>query len=286
MRTILILIGLVPLAGCGGSGGAHGVVASTNVYGAIAQQIAGSRAHVASVLTNPNSDPHLFEPGTETGLLVARASVVIQNGLGYDAFMSKLESAAPSSKRLVVTIADALGVHGADANPHLWYDVPRLPRVAAAIAAALARADPAHAVGYRRGLRAFDASLRPLRHAVAALRAQSQGAAVAYTESVPGYLVTAAGLRNVAPAGFTRAIEDGAEPPPSAVAAMQSLIAGHRIRALLYNDQAVSPVTERLRALARAHGIAVVGFSETLPAGLGFAQWQVRQVNELRAALR
>ena len=58
------------------------------------------------------------------------AKVVLQNGLGYDAFMTKLENAAPSKGRIVVTMADVLGVHGKDANPHLWYDVPKLDRSA------------------------------------------------------------------------------------------------------------------------------------------------------------
>ena len=59
---------------------------------------------------------------------------MIQNGLGYDAFMTKLEDAAPSKSRAIVTMADVLGIHGKDANPHLWYDVPQLDRIAGAIA--------------------------------------------------------------------------------------------------------------------------------------------------------
>ena len=88
-----------------------------------------------SILSDPNADPHLFEPGTKNALAVAQARLVIQNGVGYDAFMSRLEHASPSKARDVITIADVLGIHGADANPHLWYDVPKLPEIAAAIAA-------------------------------------------------------------------------------------------------------------------------------------------------------
>src|SRR5947208_16340672 len=156
MRTILVtLVALLGLgvAGCGGGGvgSALDVVASTNVYGDLAAQIGGSHVHVTSVLTNPDADPHLFEPGTQNGLAVAQARVVIQNGAGYDDFMSKLESASPNGSRVVVTIADVLGVHGRDANPHLWYDVPRLPQIAGAIAAGLEKSDPKHADAYRAG---------------------------------------------------------------------------------------------------------------------------------------
>jgi zinc/manganese transport system substrate-binding protein len=288
MRTILVSCSCaLILGGCGGgsSGAGVQVVASTNVYGDIAEQIGGAHVHVTSILDDPNADPHLFEPGTRNGLAVSRARVVIQNGVGYDDFMLKLEHAAPSDTRMVVTAADVLGVHGHDANPHLWYDLPRMPRVAAAIARALAAADPAHARSYKKGLARFDASMRPLLTEVARDFASLAGRPVAYTEPVPGYLLTAIGLRNLAPAQFTRAIEDGTEPAPRVVAAMDSLVGSHAIDALLYNSQAVSPITTRVRATAAAHDVPIVGVSETLPPGVDFQEWQRRQLRELERAL-
>ncbi len=288
MRTIIVLsVAALGVAGCGS---AHGgstldVVASTNVYGDITAQIGGARVSVTSVLSDPNADPHLFEPGTQNGLAVAQAKVAIQNGAGYDDFMGRLESASPSSSRIVVTIAEMLGVPGRDANPHLWYDVPRLPRIAGAIAAGLEKADATHADAYRAGLDRFVKSLRPLDREVLRIRTRYAGRPIAYTEPVPGYLVAALGLRNLAPASFTRAIQNGSEPPAEAVAAMNSLIAEHRADVLLYNSQAVSPITARVRAAAQQAGIPVVGVTETLPPHLTFQQWQLAQVRSLQRAL-
>ena len=288
MRTVIVLAVALLLSACGNSAHTRGtldVVAAENVYGNIASQIGGSQVSVTSILTSPNADPHLFEPGTSNSLAVARAKIVLQNGLGYDAFTTKLEDAAPNSGRAVVTMADVLGIRGKDANPHLWYDVPLLGRIARAIAGAFTEADPSHAAAYRRGLRRFEGSLGPLRREVTTIRARFHGAPVAYTEPVPGYLVTAAGLRNLAPDSFTRPIEEGTEPSPSGVAAMSSLVAHHRIRVLLYNSQAVSPITARLRSAAESAGIPVVGVSETLPAGQTFQQWQLGQARAHEAAL-
>ncbi len=288
MRTVIVLAVLF-LTGCAGrapsSGGRLNVVAAENVYGDIAARIGGAHVSVTSILTNPNADPHLFEPGTSNGLAVARAKVVLQNGLGYDAFMTKLEDAAPSSRRIVVTLADVLGVRGKDANPHLWYDVPRLGQIARAIGAALERADPRHAPAYRSGVARVVRSLAPLRREVATIRTRFGGAAVAYTEPVPGYLVAAAGLRNLAPDSFTRPIEDGTEPSPAGVAGMTALISEHRIRALLYNSQAVSPITAWLRDAARSAGIPVVPMRETLPPGAAFQHWLLGEVRALATAL-
>jgi zinc/manganese transport system substrate-binding protein len=278
---------LLVLSGCGSTKAGPGlaVVAAENFYGDIAQQVGGAHVHVTSILSDPNADPHLFEPGSNNGLAVSTAAVVIQNGVGYDAFMTKLENAAPNSKRSVLTIADVLGVQGHDANPHLWYDVPDLGKIAGAIARALERADPAHAAAYRAGLARFDASLAPLRREVAHIRTSFGGSPVAYTEPVPGYLIDAAGLKNLAPASFTHAIEEGTEPSPQAVAAMNALMTKRQVKVLLYNNQAVSPITSRVRAeAARAH-IPVVGVSETVPPHMTFQQWQLLQAQQIAAAL-
>lgn len=289
MRVRIVLVSMMMAAiaaGCGSS--AHtglSVVASTNVYGDIARQIGGAHVHITSILTSPDADPHLFEPGTANGLAVAEADVVIQNGAGYDAFMTKLEHASPSSKRRVLSVADVLGVHGGDANPHVWYDVPQLPKIAHAIATALTQADPPHAAAYTRGAKRFVESLTPLDRAVAAIRRAHTGVPVAYTEPVPGYLLSAAGLRNVSPSGFTRAIENGSEPPPSDVAAMGDLLSKHSVNVLLYNSQAISPITSRIRDAADAAGVPVVGVTETLPSGRTFQQWQLQQVRALARAL-
>jgi zinc/manganese transport system substrate-binding protein len=285
MRTVLVIAAVVLCTGCGGStrhAGPLDVVAAENTYGDIVRQIGGPQVEVTSVLKDPNADPHLFEPGTTNGLAVARARVVVQNGLGYDTFMDKLESASPSKSRIVVSIQQVLG---ASDNPHLWYDVPKLPAIGAAIERALAQADPKHAPSYRAGLVRFDHSLAPLDAVVAAIAQAHPGAPVAYTEPVPGYLLEAAGLRNVAPEAFTRAIEDGTEPPPDAVSQMLALMHDRRVRVLLYNDQAVSPITTRVRSAARAAGIPVIGVSETLPPGLTFQSWQIGQARALQAAL-
>ena len=99
--------------------------------------------------------------------------------------MSSLLS-ADSGKPLIVNAASILHVTGSDPNPHLWYDIPKVPKVAASIAAALTKVDPKDASVFRRNLRRFDSSLAPLTAMLAAIRKQFAGAPVAYTERVPG----------------------------------------------------------------------------------------------------
>src|SRR2546428_11160772 len=94
LAAIAVLALSVSLAACGadavaGGGGSGSdritVVAAENFYGDIASQLGGPFVKVTSILSDPNADPHLFEPGTANAAAVAEARLVIDNGLGYDA---------------------------------------------------------------------------------------------------------------------------------------------------------------------------------------------------------
>jgi zinc/manganese transport system substrate-binding protein len=160
-----------------------------------------------------------------------------------------------------------------------------VPRVAAAIDAALVHAAPADAADFRNNLRRFDTSLNPILTEVAGIRQAFKGAPVAYTERVPGYLLADAGLSVKTPVGFATAIEQGTDPGLGDTLSMQRLITGHRIRVLLYNVQTVTPVTTQIRQLAQQNHIPIVGVSETMPLGLTFQRWQGSQVHALFEAL-
>ena len=262
------------------------VVAAENFWGNIAGQIGGRHVHVTSLVTDPNADPHLFETNAAGAATLAQAQVVIENGAGYDTWMQSLLSADAGHPRIVVAAA-VLHVTGSDPNPHLWYDIPRVPAVAAAITAALAKAAPQDARAFRANLARFDASLAPIEAILATIKKDFHNVSVAYTERVPGYALAVADLNVKTPPGFARSIEEGNDPGPADTLAMQQLITTHDINVLLYNVQTVTPVTTQMRALARQHGIPVVGVSETLPAGRRtYQQWQQSQLTRLLHALQ
>ena len=261
------------------------VVAAENFWGNIVTQIGGSHVSVTSLITDPRADPHLFQTNTVDAAKLAQAQVVIENGAGYDGWMRSLLGADGGHPR-IVTAASVLHVTGDNPNPHLWYDIPRVPAVASAITATLARADPPDAAAFRGNLATFDASLAPLTNVLATIKKHFAHAPVAYTERVPGYLLADAGLHVVSPPGFAQSIEDGTDPSAADTVAMQKLLTHHDIDVLLYNVQTVTPVTTQIRALAKKDGIPVVGVSETMPThGATYQQWQLAQLDALHAGL-
>ena len=213
----VLVIAATALTGCGSSQapaipGVVRVVAGENFWGNIAAQIGGRYVRVTSILTDPAADPHLYESDVANAVAVAEAGLVVENGAGYDDFLSQLLGATRHSGRVVVSAQEVLGATGPDVNPHFWYDIPRVPEVAGAIEAALARLEPGEAGAFAAGLTAFDASLGPIKAVIGQIRRRYPGAPVAYTERVPGYLLAAAGLEVLTPPGFAAAIEDGTDP--------------------------------------------------------------------------
>ncbi len=283
--ALLGLSGVVGVAGADTSPVVH-VVAAENFWGNITSQLGGNDVRVTSLITNPNADPHLFETSAADAATLAQAQVVVENGAGYDTWIGSLLSADSGHPR-IVTAASVLHVGGSDPNPHLWYDIPRVPAVAGAITAALAKAAPQDASAFHANLARFDASLAPIDATLATIKRQFHNVSVAYTERVPGYALADADLDVKTPPGFARSIEDGTDPGPADTLAMRQLITKHDINVLLYNVQTVTPVTTQIRSLALQHGIPVVGVSETLPEGVAtYQQWQGSQLTHLLHALQ
>src|SRR5579859_6639077 len=112
--------------------GAIRVVVAESFWGSIVRQEAGSRAVVTSIITNPNADPHAYEPTTGDARLFAQSKYVVINGAGYDPWASKLLSANPVKGRRVLVVGDLLGKKEGD-NPHMWYGPSYVTRVAARV---------------------------------------------------------------------------------------------------------------------------------------------------------
>ncbi|HVU60946.1 MAG TPA: zinc ABC transporter substrate-binding protein [Mycobacteriales bacterium] len=289
----LVAVLLVGLAACSSSGsgwtglsGRVDVVAAENFWGNIAQQIGGSHVQVTSIISDPNTDPHVYQSDPRDAAEISNAQLVIENGLGYDDFIDKILATGGRSGRRVLSVQKVLDVTGSDPNPHVWYWTARLPQVAGAIAAQLSALDPKDAADFSAGAKRFDASLKPLLATIAAIKKKYAGTKISYTERVPGYLVDAAGLVLGTPASFSLAIEDGNDPSPQDTETFDADITGHKVSVLLYNSQVVDAQTTKIKQLATSAGIPIVGVSETLPPSYSdFQAWQLAQDRDLLQAL-
>jgi zinc/manganese transport system substrate-binding protein len=293
---------LVFLAGCGSSSdsgsdsdasqspvsaSALPVVASTNVYGDIAEQIGGEKVKVTSIISDPDQDPHSYEANTQNQLALTKAKVVIENGGGYDDFIDRMLQSGDSSAEVInaVEVSGKTAPAGGELNEHVWYDFPTVGKLADRIAAALAKADPDDAATFTKNAADFKAKLKPLEDKEAQIKTDHGGAEVAITEPVPLYMIEAGGLKNATPEEFSEAIEEGDDVSPRTLQDTLGLFTGKKVNALVYNAQTSGSQTEKVEQAAKTAGIPVVPVTETLPEGKDYIDWMTANVDALASAL-
>ncbi|HEX2810759.1 MAG TPA: zinc ABC transporter substrate-binding protein [Kineosporiaceae bacterium] len=262
------------------------VVAAENVWGSLAAQLGGDRVTVTDIIDNPDADPHDYEPTAQDARAMAGARLVIDNGIGYDAWAGKLIAANPVPGRTVLTVGDLVGVP-AGGNPHRWYSPGDVRTVIDRITADYKSLDPASAA-------AFDAlhdtvvstDLQEYFDLVAQIRSRYAGTPIGASESIVTPLAEATGLALLTPPSFLAAISAGSDPTAADKAAIDAQITGKKIKVYVYNSQNATPDVQRQVEAAKAAGIPLVTVTETLtPAGASFQVWQVRQLTALAAAL-
>jgi zinc/manganese transport system substrate-binding protein len=261
-------------------------VGAENEYANVISQIGGGYVSATSIMSNPNTDPHTFEASPSVAQVVSNAQLVVQNGVGYDTFMNKIEAASPNSKRKVIDVQNLLGLPASTPNPHLWYNPKTMPAVAHAVARDLASLDPAHASYFEANATMFDRSLAPWLQAIARVKKDFPGASVATTEPVADYMLQAAGIDNRTPWSLQADIMNGVDPSPQDVTLQESLFSQHRVKVFLYNQQVTDSLTETFLGDARSAGVPVVGVYETMPTpGFSYQAWMVAEVRALLLAL-
>src|ERR1700735_4764178 len=287
----LLMAAAVAVAGCGSAAASAGkgqivAVGAENEYANVISQIGGRYVSVTAVESNPNVDPHTFEASPTVARTVAGARLVVQNGVGYDSLMNKVEAASPSSSRKVITVQSLLGLPDSTANPHLWYMPRTMPAVAHALVKDLSAIDPSHAGYFAANARRFDASLQPWYRALRQFAARYPHTPVATTEPVGDYMLQAAGAVELAPFQLQADIVNGADPAPQDVTLQNGLFSEHRVKAFLYNQQVTDSLTESFLAKAKQYGIPVVGVYETMPTpGYNYQSWMLAEVNALERAV-
>ncbi|MEU9483398.1 zinc ABC transporter substrate-binding protein [Streptomyces decoyicus] len=303
---VAVALALALACGCAGSSGAGSrvnsrsgasssvipVVASTNVYGNVVEQIGGAKVEVVSLIGDPAQDPHSYEASTQNRLALSKAKVVVENGGGYDDFaggmLRGVENSSPTVIDAVKVSEKASGKAskaGGQLNEHVWYDLPTMGKLADRIAAALARAAPADSEVFRHNAATFKGKLAVLEKREKQVRADHEGAAVAVTEPVPLYMTEAMGLRNKTPADFSQAIEEGSDVSARSLRQTLTLFTDQQVKALVYNKQTAGPQTGKVKAAAEDSGIPVVAVTETLPRGENYISWMSAQIHALKSAL-
>ncbi len=257
-----------------------------NQYADVISQIGGKYVQVQAIETDPNTDPHTFEASPKIASEIAATELVVENGLGYDAWADKIMSASQRPNRKVINVQKLLDLPDDTANPHLWYDPKTMPAVAKAIANDLAALEPSHSAYFRANADKFIASLQRWNAVIAAFKAKYDKTPVAVTEPVADYLLEAMGLNILTPFSLQAAIMNGTDPSPQDIAIQNDLFAGSKVKVFAYNQQVTDSLTTSFLDASKKAGIPVVGVYETMPTpGYNYQTWMLAEVAAFEKAL-
>jgi zinc/manganese transport system substrate-binding protein len=260
------------------------VLAVENFYASLVNQIGGQCVNTTTILSDPDADPHEFQPTASDVRTYEGAQLVVEDGLGYDDFSDKI-IATLTTRPSMVKAGDVLGLQ-IGANPHVWYSAGYVDQIRAAIASNLKELAPTASGSFDAQSAALDQHFATYHNLINQIASQYANVPVGATESIFVDMAYTTGLNLVSPAEFMNAISEGNDPSARDVATFQNQIQNHQIKVLIYNTQTVTAMTEQLKAMAQENNIPIVGVSETMPLGAQtFQGWQSSELELLRQAL-
>ncbi len=137
----------------------------------LAQHVAGDRLQVETLIPL-GLDPHAFEPTPQDVARITDSPILIVNGTGFEAWLSKTLDNAGGQRRLIEASAgltprqpqpgEASDDDHAEGDPHFWLDPTLAIRYVENIRDGLTQADPAGKDVYTRNAAAYIEQLRQL----------------------------------------------------------------------------------------------------------------------------
>ena len=274
---LLACIALLLAAGCGGRtapGGSSGrleVVATTTPVQDFVRVIGGDKVAMTGIL-KPSVDAHDYEPSPADLAAIARADVVVANGVGLERWLDDTIKSAGFTGPVVdtskgVALRKGAGEEAGEADPHIWHNPRNAKVMVANIAKGLAAADPADAATYQANLAAYTAQLDGLDAEIARRIDGLANRKLVTNHDAFGYYVDRYGLQlvgSIIPSFDTAAELSGAD-----LRELVAKVKAAKVKAI-FSEAELPPRTAQ--TVANEAGVRVVTGEEALYGdGLGLA---------------
>lgn len=235
------------------------VVATTTQVADFVRVIGGDRVDVVS-LVKPGIDPHEYEPTPQDVQRLSQANLIAINGVGLEAYLSKLLEQAGGDKPVAVL---SRGVKIRKGNleqqkygdPHIWLNPLNVKLMVDNLADALAQVDPAgagayraNAAAYKQQLDALDQSIRQQIDTIPRDRRK-----MVTNHDAFGYYIDRYGLTFVG--SVIPSLDSNAQPSAQQVAEIVRKIKQQKVPAV-FTESSLNPKLEE--QIARDAGVTVV----------------------------
>jgi len=206
------------------------------------EQIGKDRVKV-SVMVQPGSSPHAYEPKPRQMVAIARTKIYFSIGVGFeDAWMKKIASSNPAMEIVAthqnikkIAITGHHNDHDADSpkglDPHIWLSPPLVKQQAKSVLHALQKVDPEYQSFYETNYRRFIQEIAELDRDLKKIFAGKQHRQFMVFHPSWGYFAQAYGLQQIA-------IElEGKSPKPAQLKEIIKQGREHNIRIIFVQPQ-------------------------------------------------
>lgn len=249
------------------------VVATFSILGDFAKKVGGDRIELTT-LVGPDSDAHVYEPKPADAAIMAKADVVLVNGLNFEGFMTRLVESSGTKAPIVETSKGVKTIEGSGdheehgeqhkgeagdhdhgaADPHAFQSVPNARLYVKNIAEAFCGADAAGCETYKANAAAYDRELEVLdgeiRAAIAAVPEARR--TIITSHDAFGYLGHEYGLELLAPVG----VSTDSEASAADIASLVRQVREQKASAIFFENIANRKLMEQVAAET---GIAIGG---------------------------
>ena len=254
------------------------VVTTTNFYAEPAKAVLGNHGKVKYIV-KPGTNPHDFNPKNSDAVLASKATVVVENGLGYDEWMDKLDS-NNGNNLTVINVGKLMNKKNGD-NEHIWYDPNTMSKLADKLAATHSKLQPKNKKVFEKNTEAYKNKMKKNQTLVKELATKSKHQNVAVSEPVFNYSLKAMGYK-VIDSSFANAIEKDVDPSPKDLVKLRNDIKHHKVAFFVENIQEENKTISGLAELAKKNNVPVVKVTETVPAGTNYFDWMNSQYQQVK----
>lgn len=145
------------------------VVTSFSILADIVKQIGGDHVAIDNIV-GANEDAHVFNPAPQHSVMLAKADVVVVNGLGFEGWIDRLIKASGFKGSVIVASEGVKPIkleentstfhQGSPQDPHAWHSIPLVMKYVDNISTALQKSDPEHAKEFKRNATSYKQRLR------------------------------------------------------------------------------------------------------------------------------
>ena len=222
------------------------VVTSFSILEDLVKELGGENVSVVNLVSR-NSDAHMYQPKPSDAVSIAKADLVIFNGLGFEGWITRLiKNSGYKNNQLIASEGIDAIENGEEIDPHAWQSFHNIRVYIQNITRALIRLRPQHTTEFTQRQKEYLNNLNALENRLKAQLAKTprENRIVVTSHDAFGYLGREFNIQFLAPVGLSIEVEASA----ADVAGVINQIREQQVRAIFVENITNPRLLQRIAA--------------------------------------